>query len=147
MLIYNKIRDVKDPVRAHRTDAGIDLFIPNDFKETTLKIGDSVLIPSGIRIKLPENTAGIFFNKSSVAKKGIIFGATLVDEGYNGEVHIHLIKVSGEPVTIKAGDKVAQLVVMPVLYTRLVEYNNEQYKHATLDSERQNKGFGSTGDK
>lgn len=147
MLIYNKIRDVKNPTRAHYTDAGIDLFIPNDFEETTLKVGDSVLIPSGIRIKLPENTAGIFFNRSSVAKKGIIIGADVVDEGYNGEIHIHLIKVSGEPVTIKAGDKIAQLVIMPVLYEMLTEYSSKCYEDATSDSERQNKGFGSTGDK
>ena len=147
MLIYNKIRDVKSPNRAHYTDAGVDLFIPNDFEETTLKVGDSVLIPSGIRIKLPENTAGIFFNRSSVAKKGIIIGADVVDEGYNGEIHIHLIKVSGEPVTIKAGDKIAQLVIMPVLYEMLTEYSSKHYEDATSDSERQNKGFGSTGDK
>lgn len=147
MLIYNKIRDVKDPVRAYSTDAGIDLFIPNDFKSITLKIGDNVLIPSGIRFKLPDNTAGVFFNKSSIAKKGLIVGAQLVDSGYNGEVHIHLVKVTGEPVTINPGDKVAQMAVIPVLYSQLVQYNNEQYELTTKDLERKDKGFGSTGDK
>lgn len=147
MLIYNKVRDVKSPTRAHRTDAGIDLYIPNDFKETKLNIGDSVLIPSGIRIKLPENTAGIFFNKSGIAKKGLIVGAQVVDEQYSGEIHIQLIKVTGEEVKIKAGDKVAQLVVTPILYTHLCEYSNKQYEHATQEFERKDKGFGSTGGK
>lgn len=144
MLIYCKVRDVKNPTRAHRTDAGIDLYIPNDFKETTLKVGDSILVPSGIKIKLPENTAGIFFNKSGIAKKGLIVGAQVVDEQYSGEIHIQLIKVTGEPVTIFPGDKVAQLLVMPVFYCNLFEYNEEQYSHATREFERKDKGFGST---
>jgi len=147
MLIYNKIRDVKDPARAHSTDAGVDLFVPNDFKAITLKIGESILIPSGIRFKLPDNTAGVFFNKSSIAKKGLIVGAQLVDSGYNGEVHIHLVKVTGEPVTINPGDKVAQMAVIPVLYNKLLQYNDEQYELITKDLERQNNGFGSTGEK
>ena len=139
MLIYNKIRDVKDPARAHSTDAGVDLFVPNDFKATTLKIGESILIPSGIRFKLPDNTAGVFFNKSSIAKKGLIVGAQLVDSGYNGEVHIHLVKVTGEPVT--------QMAVIPVLYNKLLQYSDQQYELITKDLERQNNGFGSTGSK
>lgn len=147
MLIFNKTKDVKNPSRAHSTDAGIDLFVPNNFKSVTLKVGDSVLISSGIRFKLPGNTAGIFFNKSSIAKKGLIVGAQVVDESYNGEVHIHLVKVTGKPVTINAGDKVAQMVIVPVLYNQLVQYNNEQYELVTKDFERQDKGFGSTGDK
>ena len=147
MLIYNKVKDVKDPSRAHSTDAGIDLYVPNDFTPVTLKIGDSVLIQSGIRFKLPGNTAGVFFNKSSVAKKGLIVGAQLIDEQYTGQVHIHLVKVTGEPVTINPGDKIAQMVIVPVLYNKLIKCNDEQYESMTKDSERKDKGFGSTGSK
>ena len=54
MLRYTKVREVKDPVRAHRTDAGIDFFIPNDFKETILMPNEDVLIDSGIKVIVPE---------------------------------------------------------------------------------------------
>lgn len=147
MLIYSKIKDVKDPVRAHSTDAGVDLFVPNDFTPVTLKIGESALIQSGIRFKLPKNTAGVFFNKSSIAKKGLIVGAQLIDEQYTGQVHIHLVKVTGDPVTINPGDKIAQMVVVPVLYNKLVQYTEEQYNNIMSDSERKDKCFGSTGSK
>ena len=147
MLVYNKVKDVKDPIRAHSTDAGIDLFVPNDFTPMTLKIGDSALIQSGVRFKLPPNTAGIFFNKSSIAKKGLIVGAQLVDEQYTGQVHIHLVKVTGEPVTINPGDKIAQMVIVPVLYNKLVQCDDKQYDDIVRNSERKDKGFGSTGSK
>ena len=50
-LKFCKVADVKSPTRAHSTDAGIDFFVPNDFIETLLKPGCSILIPSGIKVE------------------------------------------------------------------------------------------------
>ena len=54
-LKYAIVGDVKEPNRAHKQDAGADLFVPNDFKPITLKLGDSVLIPSGLKFEIPDN--------------------------------------------------------------------------------------------
>ena len=64
-----KVREVKTPSRAHSNDAGIDLFIPEDFLSQVLNPGQSVLIPSGIKARVPEGYALIAFNKSGIAAK------------------------------------------------------------------------------
>ena len=61
----SKIRDVKTPTRANSTDAGIDFFIPNDYEgETEIFPGRSCLIPSGVKVNVPEGFALVAFNKS-----------------------------------------------------------------------------------
>lgn len=78
---FSKVREVKSPCRAHDTDAGIDFFIPEDFVSTKMKVGDSVLIPSGIKVNVPKGYMLTAFNKSGVAtKKGLSVGACVVDE-------------------------------------------------------------------
>ena len=64
-----KIRDVKTPNRGFSTDAGLDLFIPNDFKTVELEPNKNVLIPSGIKMEIPVGYSAIFFNKGGVAGK------------------------------------------------------------------------------
>lgn len=144
---FAKVGDVKNPNRAHKQDAGMDLFVPNDFAPITLKIGESVLIPSGIKMEVPDNYMVKIFNKSGVAsKKGLIVGAEVVDAGYAGIIHINLHKVSGDPVTINPGDKIAQAIVIPIETPDLVEVQeNELY--GGKETERAAGGFGSTGDK
>ena len=66
---YTKVKDVKNPTRAHETDAGIDFFVPNDFETVTLKPGEDVLIDSGIKVIVPKGYALIFKEKSGVAAK------------------------------------------------------------------------------
>lgn len=68
-LKFTKTKNVKSPVRGHDTDAGIDFFIPEDFKQTVLKPGEDVLIDSGIKVIIPEGYALIFKEKSGVATK------------------------------------------------------------------------------
>ncbi len=94
VLNFTKIRDVKSPIRAHATDAGIDFFIPNDFEEVLMRKGDSVLIPLGIKVSIPEGYVLMAGNKSGVSlKKGLIFGGGIIDSGYEGEISIQMIKV------------------------------------------------------
>lgn len=112
----SKVGDVKTPTRGTSKSAGIDFYIPNDFKETFLKPKESIKIFSKIYVKLPENTMLCAKNKSSIADKGLIVGACVVDEDYQGEIILHLINVSDYSVKLTPGQKIIQMVLMPVIY-------------------------------
>ena len=120
---FCKIRDVKTPVRGTPLSAGIDFFVPNDFPGTHyLTSGDAINIPSGIKAKVPEGYALIFFNKSGVAvKKDLQVGACVVDEDYQGEIHLHVRNIGTGVQTITPGEKLAQALLIPVIYEGLEE--------------------------
>lgn len=150
-LKFIKTKDVKTPVRANETDAGIDFFVPNDFKEMYLYPGEDVLIDSGIKVIVPKGYALIFKEKSGVAvKKKLTVGASVVDSDYRGVVHFHLFnngrETRAEHITkISPGDKIIQGLVIPVLLCDLEEVSAEEYY--SYNTERGEGGFGSTGDK
>lgn len=169
-LRYTKIRDVKSPVRGTAEAAGIDFFVPNynrqfeaDFSEKnpeiryaafiesmeiTLEPGQRVLIPSGVKTWMTPGTALIAANKSGVAsKKGLIFGAQVVDSDYAGEVHISVINTSNNEVIIKTGEKLIQFIHTPVLLTPLDEVDADEFERLHSESLRGEGGFGSTGTK
>lgn len=140
----SKIRDVKTPTRGTPESAGLDFFVPNDFESTNLSPGESVFIPSGIKANVPGNHALIAFNKSGVAlKKNLSIGACVVDEDYQGEIHLHLYNFGKENTTISPGEKLVQMVLVPIFYDA-VEVVEEQLLFDT-DTERGSGGFGSTG--
>ena len=143
----SKIRDVKTPTRANQTDAGIDFFIPNDYEgDTEILPGRSCVIPSGIKVNCPEGYALIAFNKSGIAvKKSLYVGACVVDNGYQGEVHINLTNVGESPQYIKPGDKIVQFVLLP-LGDPAVELVEEKYLYESVSDRGEGK-FGSSGTK
>lgn len=155
---FAKIRDVKSPVRGTSKSAGIDFFVPNDFQPFKLFPHCDVLIPSGIKAAIPENLmlmaaekSGVVTSAEAVVRAGrevkpgaynsvITLGAKIVDEDYQGEIHIHLVNVGREIVTIKPGTKIAQFILVPVRYDELEEVQeNELFTEA---SERGDKGIG-----
>lgn len=162
---FSKVRDVKTPLRANTTDAGIDFFVPNDstkfYNDVLSKNSESIfsyifdegirlhpheriLIPSGIHVEVPKGYALIAFNKSGVAsKKGLDLLASVVDEEYQGEVHISVQNTSNENVFIEFGSKIIQFILLPVNYSMPEEVPFEDlYKEESL---RGAGGFGSTG--
>ena len=140
----SKIRDVKSPVRANKTDAGIDFFIPYEFTEKVLQPSESILFPSGIKVNVPEGFALVAFNKSGVAvKRKLYAGACVVDHGYQGEVHINLTNVGQEPQTLRPGEKILQFLLLP-LGSPDVELVSENNLYES-SSDRGVGGFGSTG--
>ena len=147
---FAKIRNVKSPVRGTELSAGIDFFIPedwNDHKPHVIGPGGDVLIPSGIKAKVPKGYALIAFNKSGIStKQKLIVGACVVDEDYQGEIHIHLINTNKTMgTTIGPGMKVAQFILIPVSYAMPEEVDlDDLYTEATVRGEG---GFGSTGNK
>ena len=146
-LKFCKTKEVKSPTRANRTDAGIDFFIPNDFEKVTLKPGEDICIDAGVRVIVPEGYALIFKEKSGVAlKKKLTIGASVVDSDYRGVVHLHLFNNGTEEVSIEAGDKITQGLVVPVSLCSPEEINGEEYSKYE-NTERGEGGFGSTGNK
>jgi len=159
---YTKIKDVKSPSRGTSQSAGIDFFIPdtwNDGEPYSIPPGGRVLIPSGIKVNVPSGYALIAFNKSGIASKtGLMVGACVVDEDYQGEVHINMINTnhpsevwdmdghyatnSGH-VTINPGDKLVQFILLPINYSNPEETTLEELY--TNTTERGEGGFGSTG--
>jgi dUTP pyrophosphatase len=147
-LSLSKIRDVKTPTRGTPGSAGIDFYVPDDYPNSLRRIapGERFFIPSGIKANVPEDHALIAFNKSGVAlKKGLMVGACVVDSDYQGEIHLHLINTSNSDVTIEAGEKLTQFLLIPVSHIPVeVVPENELF---TTETDRGAGGFGSTGTK
>lgn len=147
-LLFAKIRDVKSPIRSTDTAAGIDFYIPNDWndhKPHVIGPGEDVLIPSGLKVKMPKGHALIAFNKSGIAtKQKLIIGACVIDEDYQGEIHFHLINTSKQlGTTIGPGMKIAQFILVPVNYATPEECSIDELY--TENTKRGEGGFGSTG--
>ena len=138
-----KVKAVKTPVRGTPESAGIDFFVPEGII-ARLAPGQSCLIPSGIKADVPQGHALIAFNKSGVAvKKNLYVGASVVDEDYQGEIHINLTNVGREEVEINPGEKIIQFILLPVFYDTIEEVSLENLYEK--ESIRGDGGFGSTG--
>lgn len=124
------------PERAHKTDAGLDLKTPVPF---TLAFGDSIVIDTGVRVELPPGTVGMLKSKSGLNIKHGITSEGVIDEGYTGSIRAKLYHNGFEPVTFEAGDKITQLVILPVIKPDI------EIVDSLEETERGANGFGSTG--
>lgn len=105
-------KNAKVPFRANKSDAGLDVYTPEDL---LIPAGSHRKISLGWKCEFPEGWVLLVFNKSGIAtKRGLDKGAEVIDSGYRGEVHIHLFNHSDRPAEFFAGDKIAQLLLMPV---------------------------------
>lgn len=149
---FTKVRDVKSPTRGTSMSAGLDFYVPNDVetygeKAIHLPPGDSILIPSGIHVNIPKGYALIAMNKSGVAtRKGLVVGACVIDEDYQGEVHLHVINSSRTISLIEPGEKLVQMLLVPVSYVLPTEVESLSDLYSS-ETERGSGGFGSTGTK
>lgn len=124
------------PVRAHKTDAGLDLRSPIDVFVTAK---EAVCIDTGVCVELPENTVGMVKSKSGLNVNNGLQCEGVIDVGYTGSIRVKLYNHSSLNYFVRRGDKIAQLVIMPIL-TPDLEVVDE------LDeTERGSNGFGSTG--
>ena len=142
---FIKVRPVKSPERGTTQSAGIDFFVPEDFPNRLLHFGCQAVIPSGIKVKVPEGYALIAFNKSGVSTKmELQVGACVVDEDYQGEVHINVYNRGINPVLISAGMKLTQFILLPVNYSMPEEVASEEILYQGIITERADGAFGST---
>ena len=129
----------KLPTRAHPTDAGLDL-APSE--TTHIAPGVVTLVPTGIAVAIPEGHVGLLAARSSLATKKAMTlanGVGVIDSDYRGEIKIPIIPLDGCHNLIQAGQKIAQLIILPIA-TPTVEVV------ADLDETTRNTGsFGSTG--
>lgn len=124
------------PERAHATDAGADLRSPVG---TVIPAMGSRTIDTGVHIQLPHGYVGMLKSKSGLNVMHGITSEGVIDEGYTGPIKAKLYNHGDEPYKIERGDKITQLVVIPVAYEPLEAVDS-------LDgSERGSDGFGSTG--
>lgn len=124
------------PERAHETDAGIDIKTPQDFM---LEAHGACSIRTGVHVQIPHGMCGLLVAKSGLnVKKGIV-STGLIDEGYTGEIVVKLDNLSDNDHLFRRGDKISQLVIIPVVYEDI------QIVDSIEGGERGADGFGSTG--
>ena len=102
-----------DPIRAHSTDAGLDLKSPVDI---TLKAHGSAVIDTGVHVELPEGTVGMLKSKSGMNVNHNITSEGVIDCGYTGSIVAKLYNHGNCDYEVKRGDKITQLVIC-LLYT------------------------------
>lgn len=129
------------PLWAYQTRgaAGLDLYAA---QALILAPSRWALVPTGFAMELPPGTVGDIRARSGRAlREGltVLQGVGTVDEDYRGEVQVLLINLGPEPVRIERGDRIAQLVVLPVVRVEITEVET------LSDSDRHAEGFGSTG--
>lgn len=129
--------DTKLPNYAHPGDVGLDLFSREDYE---LKPGERKIFFVGFALEFENGYAAIVKDKSSLPKNaGIHTMGGVFDAGYRGEYNVQLINLGSEAYKIKSGDKIAQLVIFPVMIAELEEVNE-------LNQTSRGEGrFGSTG--
>jgi dUTP pyrophosphatase len=130
--------NAKLPTKAHAGDLGYDLY---SIEDVSLQPLESKIIRTGIAVKLPIGMGGIIKDRSSLAAKGIRTSGGVIDNGYMGEILIIMTNYSAEDYWINRGDKIAQMVLIPVTEYRVWEVPNFMNDSDT----RGTGGFGSTG--
>jgi dUTP pyrophosphatase len=138
-------RDLPLPARAHDGDAGVDLYSAVDVE---LAPGRRALVPTGIAVALPYGMVGLIHPRSGLATRvglSIVNSPGTVDAGYRGEIKVTLINLDPEqPIVVRRGDRIAQLLVQRVELPELVEVTS--FDEAGLaDTTRGIGGHGSSG--
>jgi dUTP pyrophosphatase len=127
------------PQKAHTTDAGFDIRTP---EEVVVEPRSSAIIDTGVHMEIPEGYVGMLKSKSGLNVKSGILSEGVVDAGYVGSIVVKLYNNSDKPKYFEKGDKITQIVIMPIPFIELEEVDNLGEFEA---SERGADGFGSTG--
>ena len=124
------------PTRAHSTDAGLDLYA---METQIVPARESAIFDTGVHVELPQGTVGMLKSKSGLNVKHGITSEGVIDVGYTGSIVAKLYNHSGRDYMVNRGEKITQLVVMPILTPNL------ELVDSLEDTERGTGGFGSTG--
>ena len=131
-----------DVAHEYKEDAGYDLRTPKDIM---IYGHDSTIIETGVHVQIPSGYVGMLKSKSGLNVKNSITGEGVIDSGYTGEIVVKLYNNSNFIKTFNAGDKIIQLVVLPVL-TEDIEYcESLDELIRSSNGSRGSNGFGSTG--
>ena len=143
--IKTEIKKVREnailPRYATEGSAGADLYACLE-EEITIASGDTFFVPSGVAISIPDGFVGLIFARSGLACKSGLAPANkvgVIDSDYRGEIIVALHNHSSNSVSIKSGERIAQLVIMPYYQAEFAEVDE------LSSTERGKNGFGSTG--
>lgn len=138
-VTIQKTMNVQDPIRAHDTDAGLDLYVPEG-QTCLVRHGAVYTINLGIRAAIPDGYYGQLVLRSSAGTKGLVLphGVGVIDSGYRGDLKVAVAALA-EPVLVAAGDRICQLIILPL---PAVEMEAGIVDDGT---DRGDGGFGSTG--
>ena len=120
------------PTRASKESGGLDLYSSMD---VNIEVGSIKIVNTGICISLPENSYGSIRDKSSLASKGLLTLGGVIDKDYTGEIIVIMTSLI-EPIKIKKGQKIAQLIVSNIMYPEIRKVESLK------ETGRNNKGFG-----
>lgn len=124
------------PRKAHQEDAGFDLYSPVD---KYINYGSYAVIDTGVHFDIPNGWCGLLVSKSGLYFKNGLKTTGLIDSGYTGSVHVRIDNpVSSGPYIVSSGDKISQIIFLPVPEVSLVLRDMPE-------TERGDNGFGSTG--
>jgi len=148
ILEYTMRKGAKPPTRANPSDAGLDVFYcPKDPKVSvaSIKPGNNQLLPTGLKFGVPHGYMLQACNRSSMgAKRSLVVGAHIIDSGYTGEIFIDLHNIGNEEQFIEVEDKIAQLVLVPVVHFKTQETDGNLYSYPITISDRGSGALGST---
>lgn len=126
------------PTRAHPGDAGLDLYALESFEVGPQR---GHVARTGVAIALPEGHVGLVADRSSMAKRGVKTAGGVIDSGYRGELHIVLWNLGLEPARVEKGDRIAQLLILPMVAPPVVRVDSVKGDATS----RGTRGFGSSG--
>ena len=139
LLVVRLREDARIPERAYSGDAGLDL---STCERIELAPGERATVPTGLSVAIPEGFAGFVQPRSGLAARHgvtVVNSPGLIDSGYRGEIRVVLLNTDAEDTFVaEAGERVAQLVVLPVPELELVEVDE------LPATERSVRGFGSS---
>ena len=124
------------PIRAHDTDAGLDICAMNG---AVIGPRGNAVFRTGLHVEIPKGCAGILISKSGLNVHLDMTSTGLIDETYSGEILIKLYNHGNKCVDIRPGQRISQLVIVPVRYEPIEIVEDLEVKG------RGNNGFGSTG--
>lgn len=138
-VTIQKVMNVESPTRAHATDAGLDLYVPEG-QGCLVRSGAAYTIDLGVRAAIPDGYYGQLTLRSSAGKKGLTIpnGVGIIDSGYRGNLKL-LVSALAEPVLVSVGERICQLVILPLTPADV------EVGVVDADTERGRGGFGSTG--
>mgnify|MGYP003150023677 CR=1 FL=1 len=146
IIEYQRLDEyVKIPTRSNPSDAGLDVYA-NLRDPIAIEPRQSAIVPTGLKFGVPHGYMLQVMNRSSVAaKRSLVVGAHVIDSGYDGEVFINLHNVGDKTQIVRFGDKIAQLVMVPVVAFRPQLVGDDLYRQAITISDRGDGALGSTG--
>lgn len=125
----------KLPTRAHDTDAGLDLYA---MESVTIPMFGCAKVSTGVHVAIPKNYVGFITSKSGLMQEGITSRGT-IDSDYRGAIHAVLYNHNNRPYRIEKGQKITQLVILPIITPKPMPVDNLEL------TARGEGGFGSSG--